>query len=197
MDGRRGREGRRVDVSAADRRWPVPLFADGLHPSGQVRPPGPRGLRQQGSALPPQRAGAPAGDPGSVRAAFVSWPEGSLGFARDRLRLLPSCLWLSSGQALLRRSFCAGLRVLRGSLRPFPVKPNAGLSGAPAGCGLPQVLRLRLALALTFAQEGSYLFFMDWWGNGWWSGGLALAHICQRRADMGRSAGFRFWTRRS
>lgn len=51
MDGRRGREGRRVDVSAADRRWPVPLFADGLHPSGQVRPPGPRGLRQQGSAL--------------------------------------------------------------------------------------------------------------------------------------------------
>jgi hypothetical protein len=175
MDGRRGREGRRVDVSAADRRWPVPLFADGLHPSGQVRPPGPRGLRQQGSALPPQRAGAPAGDPGSVRAAFVSWPEGSLGFARDKLRLLPSCLWLGSGQALLRRSFCAGLRVLRVSLRPFPVKPNAGLSGAPAGCGLPQVLRLRLALRANLRSGGQLFIFYGLVADGGWAGALALA----------------------
>jgi hypothetical protein len=78
MDGLRGREGRRVEVSAADRQSRVRWSPTASTPAAPVRSPGAPG---------PAAAWKLA-----ARAAFISWPEGSLGFARDGLRHLPSSL---------------------------------------------------------------------------------------------------------
>jgi hypothetical protein len=77
----------------------------------------------------------------------------------------------------LRGSFCAGVRLLGVVVGwcwgPLTLKPNSGLHLPLAGCGLPQVLRLRLARAPTFAQDDICLFCMDWWRDGRKAGACA------------------------
>ena len=145
MDGRRGREGRRVDVSAADRRWPVPLFADGLHPSGQVRPPGTPGL--------------------CARLLFpgLKAPSASLGtgsdFCRPAFGLAPARLCFAG--VFVRGCGCC---VCRCDLSQS--SPMRACLGHPPAVGYRRSFDCGWRFAPTFAQEGSYLFFMDWCGMG-------------------------------
>ena len=124
------------------------------HLSEQVRPPGTPGL--------------------CARLLFpgLKAPSASLGTGSDFCR---PAFGLAQARVCFAGVFVRGCGCCVCRCDLSQSSPMRACLGHPPAVGYRRSFDCGWRFAPTFAQEGSYLFFMDWWGDGRKAGALALA----------------------